>query len=89
MCCGQSRGIYPAKRPSGRQPDPARAEVASRRQGAEPAAKYEYSGPTRLTVRAFLSGRTYVFEGHGAVVQVDPVDAAALATVPGLRPIRD
>ncbi|MBP1643869.1 MAG: hypothetical protein H6Q03_2538 [Acidobacteria bacterium] len=89
MCCGSSRGIYPATRSSGRYPDPATTPVARRRRGGEPANRYEYTGPTRLTVRAPLSGRTYVFDGHGAVLAVDPVDAAALATVPGLRPARD
>jgi hypothetical protein len=40
-----------------------------------------------LTVRAPLSGRTYVFERRGAVLEVAATDAAALATVPGLRPV--
>ena len=87
MCCGQGRGILPGARPSGRHPDPARAHVAKRRGSDAPAARYEYTGPTRLTVRAPLSGRTYVFERRGAVLEVAAEDAAALATVPGLRPV--
>lgn len=88
MCCGQKRVILAATRPSGRHPDPTRPPVARRHDSGGPAARYEYTGPTRLTVRAPLSGRTYVFEHPGAVLPVDAADAAALATVPGLRPVR-
>jgi hypothetical protein len=88
MCCGQSRGIIPANRPSGQRPEAERTGAAERRRAGAPAARYEYTGPTRLTVRAPLSGRTYVFASHGAVLAVDPLDAAALASVPGLRPVR-
>lgn len=88
MCCGQTGGIYLAARPDRRQPTPEKAGLASSRRSAAPATKYEYTGPTRLTVRAPLSGRMYVFDRRGVVLQVDPADAAALATVPGLRPVR-
>jgi len=88
MCCGQRRVILAATRPSGPHPDPARPPLARRHGRGAPATRYEYTGPTRLTVRAPLSGRTYVFERTGVVLPVDAADAAALATVPGLRPVR-
>ena len=87
MCCGQGRGILPGTRPSAGHPNSGGAPSVKRRRSAEPATRYEYTGPTRLTVRAPLSGRTYVFEGPGAVLEVAAADAAALATVPGLRPV--
>jgi len=64
------------------------APTAPRRRRGEPADRYEYTGATRLTVSAPMSGRTYVFDGRGAILTVDPRDAAALASVPGLRPVR-
>ena len=88
MCCGHGRTILPVTGPSGGHSDPATPPVARRPARGAPATRYEYTGPTRLTVRAPLSGRTYVFEGSGAVLEVAPVDAAALASVPGLRPVR-
>jgi hypothetical protein len=88
MCCGQKGWTYRPATPSARFPDPATARVAPRSRGAETAARFEYTGPTTLTVRGPLSGRTYVFRGHGAVLTVDPRDRAALAAVPGLRALR-
>ena len=82
-CCGQSQAIYAETSPSSRSLGP---RTATRRH-AVLAGRYEYTGPTRLTVRAPLSGRTYVFDGPGAVLDVDPVDASSLATVPGLKAV--
>lgn len=86
MCCGEGRTTYHPIRPSGRFPDPAAARSVPQRRPGETATRFEYTGPTRLTVRGPLSGRTYVFDGRGAALSVDPHDAAALARVPGLRP---
>ncbi|HEX2162351.1 MAG TPA: hypothetical protein VHM02_00225 [Thermoanaerobaculia bacterium] len=54
-----------------------------------PPERFEYTGPTRLIVRGPGSGRTYLFDGPGARVAVDPRDAAALFGVPGLRPVTE
>lgn len=86
MCCGQGRTTHHPIRSSGRHADPAAVPVAPRRRRGAPATKFEYVGPTRLTVRGPLTGRTYVFDGRGAILSVDPHDAAALARIPGLRP---
>jgi hypothetical protein len=46
---------------------------------------FEYVGATALTVFGPSSGRRYRFERPGAQVAVDPLDLAALRTVPQLR----
>ena len=50
-------------------------------------ASVRYTGPMSVTVVGAVSGRSYKFSRHGAVVQVDPRDNAALAKVPHLRQI--
>jgi len=87
MCCGQGRRTNHPIRSSVHQRHPGTVGVAARRRGGAAASRFEYTGPTALTVRGPLSGRTYVFAGRGAVLDVDPRDGAALLSVPGLRPI--
>jgi len=86
MCCGKSPTILPAAAGSGWPAGP--ASHRAHRTAARFASRYEYTGPTRLTVRAPQTGRTYVFDRPGAVLDVDPADAPALAAVPGLRPLQ-
>ena len=58
-----------------------------RAQSRRLAASIRYTGPMSVTVVGAVSGRSYKFSRHGAVVQVDPRDNAALAKVPHLRQI--
>lgn len=85
-CCGKHRQEIRAtlelvreKRPprSGPVPRTTRRRVTG--------AYFEYLGKTGLTVLGPLSRKRYRFNGNGAVVLVDPRDAASLDAVPGLR----
>jgi hypothetical protein len=49
---------------------------------------FQYVGKTAITAVGPVSGRHYRFSCFGAVVGVDPRDAASLAVVPNLRQIR-
>jgi hypothetical protein len=46
---------------------------------------FEYLGPTALTVRGPISGRTYRFAKRGVLVSVDERDVRFLLAVPNLR----
>jgi hypothetical protein len=81
-CCGRrpaTGGTMPMTRPI-----PAAGPAAGGRLSYVP---FEYVGRTAMTVVGRASGRTYRFDGPGAVVAVDPADRASLAAVPGLRRI--
>ena len=46
---------------------------------------FQYLGRSGVRLVGPLTGRTYVFGWPGAAVAVDPVDADAMAELPGLR----
>jgi hypothetical protein len=50
---------------------------------------FQYLGRTGLTVVGPVSGNRYRFNGHGAIVAVDPRDRLSLSTVPNLRQVRN
>jgi hypothetical protein len=89
MCCGQKATYHPTGSSAGAgSPGRGAARIARAHRSGTPPTRFEYTGPTRLTVRAPLSGRTYVFEGRGAVLDVEARDGAVLLGVPALRPVR-
>ena len=49
--------------------------------------RFEYLGPTALTVVGPASGRQYRFAARGARLTIDPRDRRALARIPGLREV--
>jgi hypothetical protein len=49
---------------------------------------FQYVGKSALTAIGPFSGRHYRFAHPGAIVPVDPRDAASLATVPNLHHVR-
>jgi len=51
-------------------------------------ARFEYVGPTALTVFGPYTGRQYRFAYPGSRVVVDVVDAPSLTAVPNLRRVR-
>jgi len=51
-------------------------------------ARFEYVGPTALTVFGPYTGRQYRFPHSGSRVVVDVVDAPSLTAVPNLRRVR-
>lgn len=86
-CCGKASRSPFEPRASGPEPAPALISLGVRRQRGALATLFEYTGPTRLAVRSPGTGATYLFEGTGARLRVDPGDALSLATVPGLRAV--
>jgi hypothetical protein len=69
---------------------PATAPAAARQapRGVPPTAgiRFEYVGPTAMTVMGPATGAVYRFERTGSTLSVDPRDAPALSVVPRLRP---
>ena len=52
------------------------------------ALEFEYNGSGELRVIGQMTGAVYTFNGNGARAIAQAADAASLALVPGLRPIR-
>ncbi|MCF3111179.1 hypothetical protein LL912_20490 [Niabella sp. CC-SYL272] len=46
---------------------------------------FEYTGRSALTVKGFITGRTYRFSTPGAVLLVDYRDASKMLLVPSLK----
>jgi hypothetical protein len=74
-CCGSGRA-------AARLPRPTRLK-----EGPTLPVRFSYAGSTALTVLGPATGRRYRFDQPGAVLPVDARDAAALASVPGLRQV--
>ena len=87
MCCNQSRQMAST---SGQN----RARSSAPRPGDAPPARggssayFQYLGATGMMVRGPITGATYRFVHHGAIVGVDPGDSRGIAQVPGLRQVR-
>jgi hypothetical protein len=47
--------------------------------------RFRYAGKTGLTVWGPVSGRKYRFNYPDVVVEIDPLDAPAIATIPCLK----
>ncbi len=86
-CCGRATMSVrqTPERPSAAAGDTGRtaAPIPPGRQ-----ARFEYVGPTALTVFGPYTGRQYRFQHSGSRVVVDVVDAPSLTAVPNLRRVR-
>jgi hypothetical protein len=85
-CCGKARtqiqGTISSQRP---KPAPT---VSQAQPYAGQSTYFRYFGQTGLTVNGPVSSRLYRFVANGAPIEVDARDAASLARVPNLRPVR-
>ena len=78
-CCGQRRRQAAQEQAAPSGPTPRFAAPAAS------AVVFEYVGATGLTAHGPITGIRYRFNRTGAVLAVDPRDAAALLAVPALR----
>ena len=87
MCCNQSRqaASYTSQNLASGSVAPTSGAPAARG-GAS--AYFQYLGATGMMVRGPITGATYRFLHHGAIVGVDPGDSRGIAQVPGLRRVR-
>lgn len=81
-CCGsQRRQFHPAPQNLPEPADNPRQPVASL------TVRFEYVGPTGMTVVGPVTGARYRFSAYGSRVAVDLRDAPSMAGVPHLRRI--
>ena len=84
MTCCQDRRMAARQSHAGTRSAPPTPHRASRPSPA----LFEYVGPRALQVTGPATGAIYRFTRSGARVSVHGADAAALSSVPGLRPAR-
>ena len=88
-CCGRARNQL---RMTSLGPKPNPPTIATQSQvntGATlPSVYFKYFGTTGISVTGPASSRVYRFAPNGGLIAVDPRDAASLARVPNLRPVR-
>lgn len=99
MCCGNSRqnmgGTTIRTRStqgSGIRPQAANSKTASMAPRSGPGnamrtPRFEYKGPSGISVFSPVTGRRYQFDHPGARLEADPRDRALLTAVPGLRQV--
>lgn len=93
-CCGRGRSRTPdafVSRTVPRRSSPARVRRTAApgvRDAERSQVLFEYVGATGLTARGPRTGRSYRFQGEGAVVAVDARDAEVLEAIPRLRRLR-
>ena len=86
-CCGQRRRQISRVTPFQRANNPALPKNLDRPPAQTRTTAFQYVGKTALTAVGPVSGRHYLFNHPGAIVEVDPLDRASLALVPHLRQI--
>lgn len=86
-CCGKARTQIQGTI-SNQRPKPAPSAAPQAQPYAGQSTYFSYFGKTGLTVTGPVSSRLYRFVANGAPIAVDSRDAASLARVPNLRPIR-
>ena len=79
-CCGNQRTAFR------RSPHQGAGGASSQRLSGP--VDFAYSGGGQLSVTGPYTGVIYRFTGHGQPVRVHAADAASLASVPGLAPVR-
>ena len=87
MCCNQSRqaASITGQIQTSSSGTPSVGAAAAR---GGSSAYFQYLGATGMMVRGPVTGATYRFVHHGAIVGVDPGDSRSIAQVPGLRRVR-
>jgi hypothetical protein len=86
-CCGQAR-TQVRQAISNQTAKPAAVAPRPPQPPAAQQVYFNYFGRTGITVTGPTSSRVYRFVASGAPILVDARDAAALARVPNLRPVR-
>jgi len=88
-CCGKQRQQFRRTAPMDRgrkRPEDSFPHRESKRYSFT---HFQYLGRSGLNVVGPISGKRYRFDGHGAIVAIDPRDRRSLAAVPNLRPVQN